>query len=176
LQLYAVGQHLAGAVDVLQEQVEGGDALGQAALEDAPLGGGDDARDQIVGKDLLGALAAAVDGEGDALVQEREIGGRLALAHLARPHGLEAIEQGLVLRPRLALRVEHLVVGRAEGVGAELRLRGQMGRRHGSRFRGGRHGWRNSPAALPSLSMPSYRQPAPSVAFTLGAGSCSSTA
>ena len=91
----AVGQDLRVVIDVLQEQVQRGDALGQAALEHVPLGGGDDPGNQVVGEDPLGALAAAVDGEGDALVQEGEIGGRLALVHLAGADGLQAVVERL---------------------------------------------------------------------------------
>ncbi len=47
-----------------------------------PFGAGDDAREQIVGEDLLGAFVAAVDGEGDALIEEAEVGGLLAATQL----------------------------------------------------------------------------------------------
>ena len=58
-------------VDVLEEQVDRGQPLRQPALERLPLGGRDDARQQVVGKDALGALVVAVDREGDALGEER---------------------------------------------------------------------------------------------------------
>jgi hypothetical protein len=54
----AVLEDAALVVDVLEEEVEGGDALGEAALDGGPLGGGDDARDRVVGEDALGALVA----------------------------------------------------------------------------------------------------------------------
>ena len=77
---HAVGQDAAFVVDVVQKQIERGDALRQAALDVAPFRAGDDARQQVVGKDALGAFFAAVDGEGDALIQKREVGGLLAAA------------------------------------------------------------------------------------------------
>jgi hypothetical protein len=78
----ALGENASLAVDVFEEQVERGQSLGQAALDDRPFGGRDDARDQIVRKDALGALFLPVDGEGDALVEKREVGRRLALPEL----------------------------------------------------------------------------------------------
>ena len=45
-------------IHVLQEEVDGGQPLREAALERAPLIRGDDARQQIVGKDALGPLVS----------------------------------------------------------------------------------------------------------------------
>ena len=69
-------------VDVVQEQVERGDALDQPALDRAPFGGGDDARHEVVGEDPLGGPPPAVHREGDALVQEREFGRLLEIVQL----------------------------------------------------------------------------------------------
>ena len=57
-------------VDIAQKQVQGGDALREAALDGLPLGAGDDARQQIVRENPLGAFFPAVDGESDALVKK----------------------------------------------------------------------------------------------------------
>ena len=43
---------------------------------------GDQAGQQIVGEDALGALVAAVDGEGDALGEEGQVGRLLAALQL----------------------------------------------------------------------------------------------
>jgi len=67
-------------VDIFEKKIQGGDALGQAALDLAPFGVRNDAGQKVVGEDALGAFGIAVDGEGDALMQEREVGGLLALA------------------------------------------------------------------------------------------------
>ena len=67
-------------IDVFEEQVQGGEALGQAVLDLAPLCVWNDPRQQIVGEYALGALFVAIDPEGDALMQEREVGRLLALA------------------------------------------------------------------------------------------------
>ena len=65
-------------VDIAQEEIESGDALGEPALDAIPLLRGDKAREQIVGKDLFGTFVASVDGKGDALGEERQLGGLLA--------------------------------------------------------------------------------------------------
>jgi hypothetical protein len=78
----AVSEDASFVVDVLEEEVERGDALGETALDRLPFGAGDDARDEIVGEDLFGAFVASVDGEGDALIEEAEVSGLLAAAQL----------------------------------------------------------------------------------------------
>ena len=63
------GGLLAG-VEVVEEPVQGRDALGQAGLQLPPLGRLDDAGEQVHGPGALGALVVGVDGEGDALAAE----------------------------------------------------------------------------------------------------------
>ena len=75
---HAVVQDLGVEVDIAQEKIERRDALRQAALDAVPLLGRNQPRQQVVGKDALGALVAPVDGEGDALGEERELGRLLA--------------------------------------------------------------------------------------------------
>ena len=74
-----------------------------------PLGAGDDAREEVVGEDFLGAFFAAVDGEGDALVEEAEVGGLLAALDFVLGEGGEVLEQGPVVLAQFILRGEHLV-------------------------------------------------------------------
>ena len=69
-----VAQDALVVVDVVEEEVERGDALAQPALDVLPLGARDDARDQVEREDALEPLLLAVDGEGDALVEERGVG------------------------------------------------------------------------------------------------------
>ena len=85
----------------------------------APLGAGDDARQQVVGEDALGALLVAVDGKRDALVQEREVGLLAAAAELVGRHRLQELEQGAVLRARLTGGGEHLIVSDVELIARE---------------------------------------------------------
>jgi hypothetical protein len=84
-------------IDVAQEKVERGDALGEAALDPVPLGGGDQARQKIVREDALGAFVAAVDGEGDALGEEREVGRLLAALQLFSGQAGEGFRQGAIV-------------------------------------------------------------------------------
>ncbi len=75
----AVGKDFGVRINVAQEEIQRGDALGEAALDAIPLGGGDEAREKVVGEDALSAFVTAVDGEGDALSEEGEISRLLAL-------------------------------------------------------------------------------------------------
>ena len=67
-------QDLLLVVDVVDEEVERADALLQPRLDDRPLVGRDEARDQVERQDALGPLLrVGVDGERDAVVQERAV-------------------------------------------------------------------------------------------------------
>jgi len=97
-------------IDVAQEKIEGGEPLGKSFFDFGPLARGDNARKKVVGEDAFGAFLAAVNGEGDAFVQESEVGGLLAAAQLFR----RKIEQGL-MKSAIVLsgdagRGEHFVV------------------------------------------------------------------
>ena len=83
--------------------------------------GRQDARQQIIGEDPLGAVLLTVDCERDALVQECEVGRRLPLPELGRIDLGEPLEQGRVLRAGLARPVEHLVIRPVEHVTTERR-------------------------------------------------------
>ena len=98
-----VGQNLPLVVDVVEEEVERRDTLDQPALHRLPFRGGDDARQQVVGEDAFGAPRVAVDGEGDALVEEGEIGGLLAGVQLRGRQLQEPFVEELVLRTRDAV-------------------------------------------------------------------------
>jgi hypothetical protein len=106
-------------VDVVEKEVERGDALHQPAFDGFPLGCGDDARQQVVGEDAFGAARVAVDGEGDALVQKREVGSLLARLQFRWRQLEQAPVEKLVLRPRRAVGREHLVVGVVQLIGGE---------------------------------------------------------
>ncbi len=84
----AVAQDALRTVDVLQEEIQGDDALGEPALHPVPFGAREDAWHEIEGEEALGAAAVAVDGEGDALEQERQVGQPAAFVELGPAHGL----------------------------------------------------------------------------------------
>ena len=140
-------------IEVVEEQVERGDALRQTALDDVPVGAGDDPREEVVRKNAFGPFLTAVDGEGDALVEEREISLMLAAPQLLGGELEELLVQTPVGSARLRASVEHLVEGALDAVAGE-RIRGDEG--HGSKAKNGQDGqlWslslrraRHSPAA-----------------------------
>ena len=97
----ALGEDAPLVVDVLQEQVDRGQPLRQAALERVPLARRDDARQQVEREDALGALLVAVDRERDALGQERRDRPRSAAAadRRATP-ARSSSSSALIVRPR----------------------------------------------------------------------------
>jgi hypothetical protein len=104
------------AVDVVQEQIEGSDTLLQSSFDARPFTRGDDARHQIGWDDALGRLIVAVDGEGDALMQERLLTSLLAQPELILRELNEPAMKLCVVGPHPAVGAEHLVVSAAEAV------------------------------------------------------------
>ena len=96
-------------VDVVEEQVERPDALREPSLEALPVGARDHAGDQVDGEDPLERVLGVVDGEADALVQERGVDGPAPLLELLDREPGQLREELGVVRPRPAGLVEHLV-------------------------------------------------------------------
>ena len=84
-----------------------------------PFPGGDQARQQIVWKDALGAFFAAVDGEGDALGEESKIDRLLSAAQLVGGQGCQGFGQRAILRTHLSAGRAHLVEGLVERIVSE---------------------------------------------------------
>ena len=120
----AVLQDPALGVNIFQEQIERGDALGQALLDHSPFGSGDHAGQQVVGEDFLGAFFAAVHRKGDALVQKGKIGRLLAPFDFCRRQGTELIHQHFVVRAQLIRLCEHFVVGTVQHIPIQVRAQG----------------------------------------------------
>ena len=80
----ALGDDALLAVDVGQEHLERLQPLHEPALDARPLAGGDDARHQAHRHDLLGAALVGVDRERHALLDERQLGERLAALRTPR--------------------------------------------------------------------------------------------
>ena len=112
----AVCQDPSLVVDVFQKEVERGDPLGQSHLHGRPFGGRDDARNQVVREDLFGSFLAAVDREGDALIQEAKVGGLLSALQLVRGQGDKVLQQFSAMSVQIAGTGEHLVVGMIQQV------------------------------------------------------------
>jgi hypothetical protein len=112
-------------VDVLDEAVERAHALGEAALDDPPLGRRQDARDEVERERAVAALRAVGPRrvEGDALLDEDRVaplaGGLEPLA--AQPAEGRRQRGGLRAWPRIAL--EELVEEAGGGGVVELRDR-----------------------------------------------------
>jgi len=64
----------------------------------------------------LGSFLAAVDGEGDALMQKRSVGGLLSAANFLDRQTEEHLVERPVVRTREPLCLEHLVIRAAEPV------------------------------------------------------------
>jgi hypothetical protein len=88
-----LSQDLLAVVDVLDEGVQRAHALGEPALDDAPLVGGQDARDQVERERPVAALRTVGGGgvEGDALLEED---GVAPLARGLKPIAAEPGERG----------------------------------------------------------------------------------
>jgi len=97
--------------------------------------GRDDARHQVEGEDALGALLVAVDGEGDALAQERGVDRGAALLEFLAVEVVEAVEKRGVMGAHLAGCDEHLVEKIARLVSIE-KGHGSAGQLTASRCRG----------------------------------------
>ncbi len=108
-------------VDVFEKEIECRDALSQAILDLSPFLMRDDPREQIVRKNALGAFVVSIDSKGDALMQEREIGGLLALAQFFGWEFQQTLEQRLIVRPRHPRGRKHFIVGCVELIVAERR-------------------------------------------------------
>ena len=102
-------ENLAPAVDVADVEVDRLDALFEAAAQQVPFGGGEDARQHVEGDQALLRVGLAVDREGDADAAEQELGLAPAVVeHVGRHFGEPArqLAIGGAQRPVAAL---HLV-------------------------------------------------------------------
>ena len=105
----AVAQNVLRMVNVVQKQIERGDALHQPALDQFPFLRRNDARNEIERENPFRSLVVVVDGEGNALAEKRGGGqGAFALEFFAL-HFREALEQFAVMGPRHAGAGKHFV-------------------------------------------------------------------
>ena len=103
-------------VAVVDEQVEGGQALDEAGLDDLPLVAGDDPRDDVERPRPVDADPLVVDGEGHADGPDLAVGGHLALGQGAGPRSARWVHS--VRRPTgrgSAVGPDQLVEERARG-------------------------------------------------------------
>ena len=101
---HELARHDAGVEDpslvihVVKKMIERRDALNETALHRRPFGSRDQPRQQIERKDALDTFGLAVDREGDALGDEREVGGALAFAPLLERQPAQTMMDAGVMR------------------------------------------------------------------------------
>jgi hypothetical protein len=96
-------------VDVVEEQVQGGDALDQAGLDVFPLAGGDHPWERIEREDALGAFLVAVDRERDALLKEEQLEAAELLAEFLVAEAGEFFGHVPVIRTDYAVLIDEFV-------------------------------------------------------------------
>ncbi len=106
----AVLENFLIVVDVVDEGVEGVDALFEAAFDAVPFGRGDDARDQVEGEDAFGAGGIAVDVKRDAELEEEAFGGMFIAEELSGVERLDDFEDQFHVRADTAVALKHFVV------------------------------------------------------------------
>ena len=117
----AVGDDAGLAVDVLEKEVQGADALDEAGFEPPPVGARDDSGHAVDGNDAFVRLVVSVHGERDALVGERARDPVLHVAHFVGGEPAQRVEQRAAVLAGCAVGEEHLVVEcRIEIVGVEV--------------------------------------------------------
>src|SRR5215469_3402074 len=105
----AITHNFLFVINVMQEKVQGRDALAKPAFHLVPFGARNDARNQIEGEYPFCALLIVVDREGHALGEKGVVSDRpLSLKFFGR-HTTETIEQPSVVRTDVAGSFEHLV-------------------------------------------------------------------
>jgi hypothetical protein len=103
-------------INVVQEKIQRGDALREAALDVLPFIRRDDARQKVEGENFLRPLRVAINIERDALPQKARVH-RLPLGVEFRArHVPEKFLQFAVMRPVSALRVHHLIEVKRIGI------------------------------------------------------------
>ena len=103
----------------MESVVDCANPLAQSALDGFPFAAGQDSRQQVVGKNALGALVVTVDGKGHALVQKCAVRILLATPELGGRQLEQAAMQRRVRLSRHACTIEHLVVAMVERVFGE---------------------------------------------------------
>src|ERR1700730_14059168 len=132
----SVGEDVALVVHIAQKQIQRGDALGEAALYEGPLVVGNDARQQVVRKNPLGAFVITINGEGYPLIEKRHVRRVFTAANLIGGKGSKHFEHAKVMLADGIFRREHLVVGRIDKIIPQRSgtRRDVLWRAHGARF------------------------------------------
>jgi hypothetical protein len=108
-------------VHIPDEQVQRLDALLDAGIEQAPVGGGEHARDQVEGQDAVDGVALAIDREGDAQHEQLALGVFRAGGQVRQLHLLEPVPEGGEIAIAVLGLAEQLAEKRAWIVSVERR-------------------------------------------------------
>ena len=100
----AVVQDLLAVVKVVQEQVERGNALDDAALDGPPVRGREHARDHVEGQDPVDGGGAGIEREGDAQVEQLAPGVACAAPELVHPQTGQVAPEAAVGGPIALVR------------------------------------------------------------------------
>ena len=111
---------LAIVIDVVDEQIQGLDALLEPALDVLPLARLDNPRHDVEGPDLFGSRLVAIDVERDAHVQQGQIGSLLAPFEFPFGKRGQPLGQHLGQRPWTTVGLEHFVITAVRLVGVEF--------------------------------------------------------
>jgi hypothetical protein len=98
-----------GVVDVVDERVEGVNALPEPALDAIPFGRLDDARNDVEGEDPLGPRLVPIDVERDPHLQQEPFGGALAAQQLGIGERLDPLDQEFGRRARPAIGKQQFI-------------------------------------------------------------------
>ena len=96
-------------INVVEKEVQRLDALLKSGGQMVPFLLRNDARHEVERENPLGAALLAVDGEGDPLLQEREIDRFPLLVEFLRRQLVQTIDQVLIMRAGGAVRFEGFV-------------------------------------------------------------------
>ena len=106
-------------IHVFEEEIQRRDPLRESALDPFPFPRSDNPGQQIVRKNPLCAFVTSVDGESDALVEERLVRLVFAASQFVRPQAQEQVVEWAILFSRMIDGAEHLVVSAIEFVPVE---------------------------------------------------------
>jgi len=106
----AVRQDLLLVIDVVEQEIERGDPLDNAALDLPPFLGRQHPRDRIEGQDAVDCAVRRIEREGDAVIVERLFGGGGAPPEIRDRQMAEPLAQFGRRRAALHLAIEPLRV------------------------------------------------------------------
>ena len=106
-------------VNIVDEHVQRGNALLEAAFDHVPFAGFDHPRHDVERPDFFGARFVAVHRERNAQVHQRPLGVALTAQEFAFGQRFDASHQAFAPRARSAIDIEHFIVKPIGGIGGK---------------------------------------------------------